>query len=117
MSHDIEPAFLALPMRVLADAALQRARDGGASHADFRLERLRTQSLALRDARLEGAHDGDEVGFAVRVVVDGAWGFAASVDLTVDEAVRVADEAIDLARTARSAADSLRRGVVLDHMV
>src|SRR5699024_8933265 len=88
-------------MRVLADAALQRARDLGAEHADFRFERLRSQSLSLRDARLEGSQDGEDVGFAVRVIVDGAWGFAAAVDLTVDEAVRVTDAAVDLARTAR----------------
>ena len=45
----IDPAFLALPMRRLADAALDRARELGAAHADFRLERIRTQDLALHD--------------------------------------------------------------------
>ncbi|MGH8773821.1 MAG: TldD/PmbA family protein [Jiangellaceae bacterium] len=96
----IDPAFLALPMRPLADAALQRARELGADHADFRLERIRSQDISLRDARLEGSHDGEDVGFSVRVVHEGTWGFAAAVDLTVDEAARVAEQAVDLARTA-----------------
>jgi len=97
---EIDPRFLALPMRPLADAALQRVRELGAEHADFRLERIRSQGISLRDGRLEGSHDGEDVGFAVRVVHDGTWGFAAAVDLTVDEAVRVAEQAVDVARTA-----------------
>lgn len=98
--HEIDPAFMALPMRSLADAALQRARDLGAEHADFRLERIRSQGLSLRDARLEGSHDGEDVGFAVRVLYRGTWGFAAAVDLTTDEAVRTAEQAVELAKVA-----------------
>jgi TldD protein len=97
---EIDPAFIALPMRPLADAALQRAQDLGVEHADFRLERIRGQDISLRDGRLEGSHDGEDVGFAVRVVHDGTWGFAAAVELTVDEAARVAEQAVDIAKTA-----------------
>ena len=97
----VDPAFLALPLKDLADAALQTARDAGASHADFRVERLRRQNLTLRDARLENLADDVTLGLAVRVVVDGTWGFASSADLTLDEARRVAREAVDVARTAR----------------
>jgi TldD protein len=94
----IDPAFLALPMRALADAALDRAQELGAEHADFRLERIRGQQMSFRDGRLEGTHDGEDVGFGVRVVHDGTWGFAAAVELTVDEAIRVVGQAVDLAR-------------------
>jgi TldD protein len=97
----IDPAFLALPMRRLADAALGRARELGAEHADFRLERIRTQALALRDGKLDSARDGEDVGFAVRVVHDGTWGFAAGVDLTPEAAVRVAEQAVAVARVSR----------------
>jgi TldD protein len=97
----IDPAFLALPMRLLADAALGRARELGAAHADFRLERIRTQDLALRDGKLDAARDGEDVGFAVRVVHDGTWGFAAGVDLTPEAAVRVAEQAVAVARVSR----------------
>ena len=41
MVHQIDPTFVALPLRALADAALARARALGAEHADFRLERVR----------------------------------------------------------------------------
>ena len=98
---DIDPAFLALPMRRLADAALTRARELGAEHADFRLERIRSQDLALRDGRVDSARDGEDVGFAVRVVHDGTWGFAAAVDLTPEAAVRTAERAVEVAKVSR----------------
>lgn len=88
-------------MRHLADAALQRARDLGVDHAEFRLERIRSQDLSLRDGALDGSHDGEDVGFGVRVLHEGTWGFAATVDLTGTEAARVAERAVELAKVAR----------------
>ena len=98
---EIDPGFLELPMRRLADAALGRARELGAGHADFRLERIRTQDLSLHDGRLDSARDGEDLGFAVRVVHDGTWGFAAGVDLTPEAAVRVAEQAVEVAKVSR----------------
>src|SRR5690606_2617553 len=98
--RQIDSDFLALPLRRLADAALQRARDLGAEHADFRLERIRAETLRLHDARLEGARDADDLGYAVRVVKNGTWGFAAGIDLTPDAAARVAEQAIEVATVA-----------------
>jgi TldD protein len=98
--REIDPDFAALPMRALADAALSRARDLGAEHVDFRLERIRHQTLRLSDGRLETAVDADDVGIAVRVVKDGTWGFAAGIDLTTDAAARVAEQAVEVAKVA-----------------
>jgi TldD protein len=102
-SHDasrIDPEFTGYPLRQLADAALQRAAELGAQHADFRAERVRGQQLALSDGNLETLIDADDLGLAVRVVVNGTWGFASTVDLTVDAAARAAAEAVDVARVA-----------------
>jgi TldD protein len=99
--HEIDPTFLALPLRRLADAALSRARELGVEHADFRLERNRHQALRLRDGALEGSQDAEDLGFAVRVVHDGTWGFASGVDLTPEAAVRVAEQAVDVATVTR----------------
>ncbi|MGH3389273.1 MAG: TldD/PmbA family protein [Actinomadura sp.] len=98
--HQIDPAFTALPLRALADAALSRARELGAEHADFRLERIRSQTLRLHDAALETALDADDLGLAVRVVKDGTWGFAAGIDLTPAAAARVAEQAVEVAVVA-----------------
>ena len=94
---NIDPDFTALPLQALADVALSRAAELGAEHADFRLERLRGVDLRLRDGRLDSNGDAQEVGFGVRVVVDGSWGFAAGVDLTPAEVRRVAERAVAVA--------------------
>jgi TldD protein len=94
---DIDPAFLALPLRQLADAALSRARELGVEHADFRLERIHSQHLSTRDAKLESSRNSEDLGFAVRVVRNGTGGFAAGVDLTADAAARVAEQAVAVA--------------------
>lgn len=102
--RDIDPEFLALPLRALADAALQRARDLGATHADFRLERVRGRGVRLADAVVETAADTDTRGFAVRVVHNGVWGFAADTVLTPEMAATVAERAVAVARVAAAAA-------------
>lgn len=94
----VDPSFLALPYRQLADIALNRASELGAIHADFRFERIRTQYIAVRDRGLDGAEDHTDLGFAVRVILDGAWGFAASTECTRSSALEVADRAVELAR-------------------
>src|ERR1700729_667429 len=98
--HPIDPEFASLPLREFADTALQRARELGAEHADFRAERIRGQEIGLSDGHLETLMDADELGLAVRVVLDGTWGFAAAVDRTREAAVRAAEEAIDVAKVA-----------------
>jgi TldD protein len=98
--HPIDPEFTAYPLRQLADAALQRAADLGATCADFRAERVRGQQIGLSDGNLETLYDSDDLGLAVRVVVEGTWGFAAAVDLTPEAAARAADTAVDVARVA-----------------
>ena len=96
----IDPEFAALPLRELADAALDQAHKLGAQHADFRAERIRGQRIRLSDGRLQSLSDGDDSGLAVRVVVDGTWGFAAAVDLTPEAAQAAARQAVEVARVA-----------------
>jgi TldD protein len=98
---EIDAAFTDLPLRRLADAALSRARVLGAEHADLRVERIRDQSMSLRDARLDGTSDREELGLAVRVVHDGTWGFASDVALTPESAERIAERAVEVAKVSR----------------
>jgi TldD protein len=106
----IDPSFTALPYRRLADAALNRARDFHVTHADFRFERVRYQDIRVRDGHLQGAGDTEDLGFAVRVILDGAWGFASGVVLTVESAVQVAETAV---RTAQVASAMTTRPIAL----
>ncbi|MEP6979711.1 MAG: DNA gyrase modulator, partial [Nakamurella sp.] len=101
-SHDVDPEFLALPLRRLADAALSTARAAGATHADFRLERLCSQHISVRDGQVETAADSIGIGYAVRVVVDGTWGFAGGYLLDPDAVRAVSRQAVQVARALKS---------------
>jgi hypothetical protein len=61
--RDVDASFLSLPLSALTEAALTRAVDLGCEHADIRVERIRTQSISLRDARLESLADGEDLGW------------------------------------------------------
>jgi len=100
--HDgqIDADFTTLPLRDLAGTALEVARTLGADHADFRLERVRGQRIALSDGNLESLSDADDSGVAVRVIVDGTWGFASAVDLTPEAARDAARQAVEVAKVA-----------------
>jgi TldD protein len=95
----LDPDFAGLPLPALADAALGRARALGAEHADVRVERIVTQSIDLRDGRVTGVADDVVVGLAVRVLVQGVWGFASHGELTPARAAATAERAVDVART------------------
>ncbi|HEY5061566.1 MAG TPA: DNA gyrase modulator, partial [Gemmatimonadaceae bacterium] len=87
----------------LAMLALDSAKSAGASYADVRFVRNRTQNVSTREQRVSGVSDNETYGFGVRTLVNGAWGFAASRDLTRDEVSRVARQAVAQARANRSA--------------
>jgi TldD protein len=57
----------------------------GASYAEARAQRLTKTSLTLKEERVEVAKQGLESGVAIRVLVNGAWGFASvgSLDQTI----------------------------------
>ena len=94
----------------LALRALDAARTAGAQYADVRIQQTRTQSVATREQRVQGLSDNETFGFGIRTLVDGAWGFASSHDLTPLEIERVARQAVAQARANRPA---LLRPVVL----
>src|SRR5262245_47829616 len=93
----IDPSFAVLPLDTLADAALNVAKARGATYADFRIERIRTQIVVARDRELETSVEVETVGCSVRVVCKGAWGFAAGIDLTTDAVALVARRAVEVA--------------------
>jgi len=98
-------------MRELTDRALETASLRGATYADVRLVHRLEESLQVKTGKVEGAASGESEGFGVRVLVDGAWGFAASHRISPTEIDRVAGEAV---RIAKASATALRRPVVLD---
>jgi TldD protein len=98
-NRGIDADFLDLPRHALADAALSAATAAGASHADLRIHRITTEVIQLRDGQLETAVLSRELGLAVRVVVDGTWGFASHAELSPTVAADTARCAVEVAAT------------------
>ena len=87
----------------LALLAIDAAKSAGAEYADVRISRNRNQSIFTREQRVQALNDNETMGFGVRALVGGSWGFAASRELTRDEVARVARQAVEQARANRSA--------------
>jgi len=89
-------------LRVL-EIALDRACATGAEYADVRALHQTEERLSVRNGVVERATSGVSHGIGVRALVDGAWGFAASCVVSESEAVRVAAEAVEIARASAMA--------------
>ncbi|MBI4408773.1 MAG: TldD/PmbA family protein [Gemmatimonadetes bacterium] len=97
-------------VRDLVLAAIDAARRAGASYADARLSRVRSQSVSTRERRVQNISSSETVGIGIRVLRQGSWGFAATRELTPDEVARAARQAVEQARANRRLQ---RRPVVL----
>ncbi len=82
----------------LADAALSTAKRLGASYADIRINRYRNESISTRERQVQGVNRSESFGFGVRVLVKGAWGFAASRVVTPEQVVKITELAVETAR-------------------
>jgi TldD protein len=87
-------------MKELAELALDAAKSKGASYADIRICRYRNQYIFGRDKRIETTADTEDIGFGIRAIVNGAWGFASSFRLEKEEVQRIAGLAVEVARSS-----------------
>ena len=69
-------------MKTAAQLALDAASVRGVSYADARAVAIRNRSLTTKNGRVGHASESESLGIGVRVIADGAWGFAASADLS-----------------------------------
>jgi TldD protein len=81
-----------------AEAALTRAAALGATYADIRISRYRRESLAAREGQVQNVSRSASYGLGLRVLVNGAWGFAATRAVDPAAARGVADQAVAIAR-------------------
>ncbi len=84
--------------RRLADTAIFTAEKNGASYSDFRLCRNRNQSISAREDRIQNISDDNSIGFGVRVLVNGTWGFASSHVINEETISSTSKLACDLAK-------------------
>src|SRR5256714_1643409 len=87
-------------MKHIADWALNVAALRGASYADARLADDRSRGLATKNGKIGHAADSESLGIGVRVIADGAWGYAASDDLSRSAVEATAALAVEIARAS-----------------
>ena len=79
---------------------LDVAAGSGATYADVRGVETLSESVSLRGEAVESLERSEGSGFGVRVLVDGAWGYASSARLERSEAQRIAATAVEVARAS-----------------
>ena len=89
-------------MKYVADWALNTAALRGATYADARAVDERSRALSTKNGTVGGASDTESRGIGVRVIADGAWGFAASDDLSRAAVEATAAQAVEIAKASAS---------------
>jgi TldD protein len=87
-------------MKAVAQLALDAASARGVTYADARVVAIRNRSLTTKNGRVGHASESESLGIGVRVVADGAWGFAATADLSGSAVKAAAARAIEIARAS-----------------
>jgi len=88
------------PMKQTADWALNVAEQRGATYSDLRIVDERSRALATKNGKVGGASDAESQGIGIRVLADGAWGFAASDDLSRASVEATTARAVDIAKAS-----------------
>lgn len=90
----IDPAL----KKQMADVALNAARSKGATYTDVRIGRYLNQFVVTREDKVQNIVNTESYGMGIRVVANGAWGFAAVDKLDKDSIARAAELAIATAK-------------------
>lgn len=84
-------------MKELACLAIDTVRSRGATYGDIRIIYDRSQTVATRNGQVSSIGKEETLGFGIRVIANGSWGFAYSSKINKDEIARVAKQAVDIA--------------------
>lgn len=87
-------------MRDIAEWGLSATARPGVSYADTRVIAQRGRGLTTKNGKVGSVSESESSGVNVRVIVDGAWGFAASSDVSRSAVEATAARAIEIARAS-----------------
>lgn len=96
----IKGDFTSLALTSISDAALDVCAAAGTATAHVRIARHENRGISLRDGNVENVAGDATIGLSVRVVLNGAWGFAATHLVTREGAIDAAHRAVRMARTS-----------------
>ncbi len=87
-------------MKDLAARVLNMAQTRGSSYADVRVVNRQYQNIIVKNGKVETLEQNETRGFGVRVIVEGAWGFASSSSMEWADVDRVVSQAVAIARAS-----------------
>lgn len=102
IKHSIDSEFLSLPYVKFSEIALTLSKAGGAQYCDFRFERLKELDISVKDTSLENFRESSSTGYAVRLIINGTWGFASNCDLTEFGVKQTVERALSMAKALSS---------------
>src|ERR1700746_3298932 len=89
-----------LYMYDLATAAVATGKIRGASYADVRVMHLRQRDLTTKNGEVGTLAQSESIGLGIRVLANGAWGFASTDRLTRDGVAACAAQAVSIAKAS-----------------
>ena len=87
-------------MQDWANWAIETAQVRGATYADARVMDIRQRDLSTKNGQVGTLAENESLGIGVRVIAEGAWGFAATDRLTREGVQACAAEAVAIARAS-----------------
>jgi TldD protein len=96
-------------MRQLAERAVETAKTKGASYADCRIIFTNIEEITVQNGKVSELDISENIGFGVRVIADGAWGYACGPGVDPASIDKIAAEAVAIAKaSARLKKDDVR---------
>src|SRR5579864_8327913 len=87
-------------MQEWANAGIDTAKRRGASYADARVMDIRHRDISVKNGEVGTLAESDSLGIGIRVIADGAWGFASTDRLTREGVQACAAEAVAIAKAS-----------------
>jgi TldD protein len=87
-------------MKELGALAIDAATSQGASYADVRVMDVRQRYLSTKNGETAQVRESESFGLGVRVIVDGAWGFASTDDLSRQGVLAAVLKSIEIAKAS-----------------
>ena len=87
-------------MKDVTSWVLDTASARGASYADARVVDDRSRALGTKNGKVGSASDSESQGIGIRVIADGAWGFAATDELNRKAVEATVARAVEIARAS-----------------
>jgi len=83
---------------------IQYLKSKKVDYADARFIRAQTETIVVKDGKVEALSRLSDAGFGIRVLIGGGWGFASSSKVSAAEMKKTANRAMEIARASATVA-------------